>query len=470
MTGLPGHVQAVLREAGRPLDDGTRAFLEPRFGHDFGAVRVHTGELAARSAFALQARAYTVGSHVVLRDAAEAAGGSADWGLLSHELAHVVQQTGAGVRGAVPVGGVALSRLGGPAIQRKLDFADSLPKLGGFTLKGEPTGPGLGAKEDVTITFHPDPDSPATDGIDFIQVAKLPGVEKPGDWAKISPKEKLKSDAATTAGDAMYLTREGDSFVSVSKQHYGTADKARALYELNFGRLAWWAARQEGAGDDLLTPPLPVGTLLTIPNAVRGGSMVDIKPDDVVPRATRDQPNVSPNYPGQGVMTRGPVIGRVNGYKRADGSQHDSQMTDLPGGGFNSGRFEFESTPFAKDIGLYYGTLIWGFDYGAGGISNETAKLSPRQSDTFRSAVASFNRVYRNRHVVVQGDTLNSISVMYYGSTDHARAIYAMNKTNSAVTSDDPTVPIQGGTELEVGVGPTAWDRVGSGGSGTKKP
>jgi hypothetical protein len=37
---VPPIVHDVLRSAGRPLDPGTRAFMEPRFGHDFGRVRV----------------------------------------------------------------------------------------------------------------------------------------------------------------------------------------------------------------------------------------------------------------------------------------------------------------------------------------------------------------------------------------------------------------------------------------------
>src|SRR5262245_29793397 len=36
--------------SGRPLNSSTRAFFEPRFDHDFGEVRVHTGARAAESA------------------------------------------------------------------------------------------------------------------------------------------------------------------------------------------------------------------------------------------------------------------------------------------------------------------------------------------------------------------------------------------------------------------------------------
>ena len=39
--------------------------MEPRFGHDFSSVRVHTDGEAARSALDLGARAYTVGQSLV---------------------------------------------------------------------------------------------------------------------------------------------------------------------------------------------------------------------------------------------------------------------------------------------------------------------------------------------------------------------------------------------------------------------
>ena len=57
----PPIVHDVLSSPGRPLDSPTRAFMEPRFGHDFSDVRVHTDFRAATSARAVNALAYTVG-------------------------------------------------------------------------------------------------------------------------------------------------------------------------------------------------------------------------------------------------------------------------------------------------------------------------------------------------------------------------------------------------------------------------
>lgn len=68
--------------------------MEPRFGHDFSQVRVHTGMQAAVSASSLRARAYTVGKNLVFGAGQYAPGTSAGRNLLAHELTHVVQQSG----------------------------------------------------------------------------------------------------------------------------------------------------------------------------------------------------------------------------------------------------------------------------------------------------------------------------------------------------------------------------------------
>jgi Domain of unknown function (DUF4157) len=98
--GVPASVEQTLREPGQPLAPATRAIFEPRFGHDFGHVRVHTGNLASASARAVAARAYTVGGHIVFGAGAYAPAGHEGRRLLAHELAHVVQQRFS--TGAVP--------------------------------------------------------------------------------------------------------------------------------------------------------------------------------------------------------------------------------------------------------------------------------------------------------------------------------------------------------------------------------
>ncbi|MFO1434147.1 MAG: DUF4157 domain-containing protein [Candidatus Competibacteraceae bacterium] len=89
---VPPIVHEVLRSPGQPLDARTRAFMEPRFGHDFSRVRVHTDAKAAESARAVNARAYTVGRDVVFEMGQHSPATTAGKKLLAHELTHVVQQ------------------------------------------------------------------------------------------------------------------------------------------------------------------------------------------------------------------------------------------------------------------------------------------------------------------------------------------------------------------------------------------
>jgi hypothetical protein len=69
--------------------------MEPRLRHDFSRVRVHTDAIAAESARAVNALAYTVGEDVVFADSQYAPGQVSSTKLLVHELTHVVQQRNA---------------------------------------------------------------------------------------------------------------------------------------------------------------------------------------------------------------------------------------------------------------------------------------------------------------------------------------------------------------------------------------
>lgn len=140
----PPIVDEVLRSSGRPLDAATRDFMEPRFGRDFSAVRLHTGAQAARSAAAVGASAYTVGHHVVMAGdyTAEA---PATRRLLAHELTHVVQQ-GA----AAPPPGVAPADTGAVTVS---------PRAGATagTLSRQPQNPFLSGRTQTTRGDFHDP-------------------------------------------------------------------------------------------------------------------------------------------------------------------------------------------------------------------------------------------------------------------------------------------------------------------------
>lgn len=104
------------RGPGRPLDQATRDYFEPRFGVDLSGVQIHDDPTAHEAAARLNARAFTAG-----RDIGFAKGGYAPEmpegrRLLAHELAHVAQQAGA------PPAGRALSHPS-DATEREADDA-----------------------------------------------------------------------------------------------------------------------------------------------------------------------------------------------------------------------------------------------------------------------------------------------------------------------------------------------------------
>jgi Domain of unknown function (DUF4157) len=82
-----------MRGDGQQLNSGLRQFFEPRFGHDFSHVRIHTDARAAQTTKALNARAFTLGSDIAFAASEYKPETDAGRLLLAHELTHVVQQS-----------------------------------------------------------------------------------------------------------------------------------------------------------------------------------------------------------------------------------------------------------------------------------------------------------------------------------------------------------------------------------------
>jgi hypothetical protein len=97
---VPPLVREVVSSDGQPLSATARAYMEPRFGHDFSKVRVHTDARAAESAQAVNALAYTVKNDIVFGTGQYTPDTRAGQRLLAHELVHTIQQ-GSGI-GHIP--------------------------------------------------------------------------------------------------------------------------------------------------------------------------------------------------------------------------------------------------------------------------------------------------------------------------------------------------------------------------------
>jgi hypothetical protein len=83
-----------LSSSGQPIPQSSRSFFEPRFGHDFSKVRLHTDAVAAKSARSINALAYTTGNHIIFDQHQFSPQTHSGQRLLAHELTHVIQQTG----------------------------------------------------------------------------------------------------------------------------------------------------------------------------------------------------------------------------------------------------------------------------------------------------------------------------------------------------------------------------------------
>lgn len=90
------------RTGGRPLSSIERGYFEPRFGCNFGKIRVHADASAANQATSLGARAFTQNNDIVFAPGQYQTTTRAGRFLMAHELAHTIQQGRATGNSSVP--------------------------------------------------------------------------------------------------------------------------------------------------------------------------------------------------------------------------------------------------------------------------------------------------------------------------------------------------------------------------------
>lgn len=85
---------AVRWRGGQPLPPTTRAAMEYALEHDLSQIRLHTGSDAAAAARAVNAKAFTLGQDIFFGEGRYQPGTREGDKLLAHELTHTVQQRG----------------------------------------------------------------------------------------------------------------------------------------------------------------------------------------------------------------------------------------------------------------------------------------------------------------------------------------------------------------------------------------
>lgn len=89
---LQSIVYQVLTLSGQQLNSNIRDLFEPRFGHNFSKVQIHTNGEAADAAHRINARAFTLGQNIYFGAGEYNPESREGKRLLAHELAHTVQQ------------------------------------------------------------------------------------------------------------------------------------------------------------------------------------------------------------------------------------------------------------------------------------------------------------------------------------------------------------------------------------------
>ena len=85
--------------SGRVLPTGLKNFFQSRYRHDLSKVRVHTDPSAASSCQKLDAAAFTFGSDIFFNAGRFSPATATGFGLVAHEVAHVVQHRASGLSG-----------------------------------------------------------------------------------------------------------------------------------------------------------------------------------------------------------------------------------------------------------------------------------------------------------------------------------------------------------------------------------
>lgn len=215
----------VVRTPGRALDAESRAFFEPRFGIDFGRVRIHHDVAAASAAAAVSARAYTVGDHIVFASGQFAPATDSGRALLAHELTHVLQQR-SGLR-----------------LQRQVANPATAKNQRDFVLD--------------TIHF-------LQDAADFFKLAKVDDATFDrviDSWYSMVVRQEKIIDT-DLHGDTALKAQLHTAYISALRvlvgKHAASSGKAAAdLYRINSGRIPLWAQPHPSHLEPGVTTPIP---------------------------------------------------------------------------------------------------------------------------------------------------------------------------------------------------------------------
>ena len=338
-------VDAAVRAlgSGQPLTPSVRAFMEPRFGTDFGDVRVHTSSAANQVSRALDAEAFTYGKDIYFG----AGRAPANDALTAHELSHVVQQRR----------GIAAKRI-------QASFAASYGvTLGVFevdmqTREGGVNTPPTHSGFDGYIRFIPNPDAPNSNRIMFVQIVKLTDptgadVDSSIMGAAQAPRGALGQPGVRTEDDTARGV-EGGYFTDVTHQAGATNTPQGSPLSPQYDFQPAAPGTTGRAGQ--VQQPAQYGGGIGGDDSTAVGFKRSSDPADIKSTALYDVPGIA------------------------------SKDTDL--------NFDFESVVRGEDTMVVYAVMKWGFKIRSGRVIDEYMNPDDTQSATFDEALERHRDFY----------------------------------------------------------------------------
>lgn len=361
------------------LDENVRKPIEQSSGEDLGNVKVHSGPASDAAAESLGARAYTIGSNIHIGREAGNGNETVRRQILAHEAVHTIQQ---GSRGAAMQSKMRVSSPGDAAeaeadhiaksiildtgentFSQALALRDSLRGSVGITAvaagiqrditgkkkqpygefeidfkKNDATAAGAQATEDGTIKFTPGATAPESSSIRFVQIVRT---------------------------------------VDVS----GVTDTAGANVD--------WS--KVGAGTE--APRNQMVTKRDTAKNVAPGFYVDQLAAALSKRTKKSDSSVLPYYDAM-LANPGNQIGMRKGKTIVPAILDDHPGFTIPV------KFNFVTSAKASDTGVWYGTVLWGFetylDKGVAKIKSEYHSFREFRGETTDAALKKFDEYYRN--------------------------------------------------------------------------
>jgi Domain of unknown function (DUF4157) len=232
--------------SGRPLSPATRSFMEPRFGEDFGDVRVHEDPATGQAAAEIRARAFTYQSDIYLgaRETEQ------DHRLMAHELTHVVQQRGGPQDSSHPASPTV------PAVQRAISPA--LDKIESYLSYGI---------FDWAIT-----DAEAIAALQLLE--KLPQIDQAVFFADPKYAERLQDNLPDERLPEFYSVQAGVASIAPPTS---TVEDIRS--KLSYGLFDWVITDEEAVEALEMLKQLSGAQLATALAAIDYGRLMDNLPD-----------------------------------------------------------------------------------------------------------------------------------------------------------------------------------------------